>query len=214
MSTHQPQVNVHVQTGAGEVLRVASTVLLFGGAGGLAWTVAQGPNAETAASGLSMMIVMMLRFSVSAGRLRLPSSDKQDDFGANKELVSRAIDEYRGALGRASLPVMALVSALYAIGFLVLRAGVAASLGVFKNLYVAGFSAAIVGAVIIFPSLLPSIVASLKRRGVVADIPVAAQPVQPAPATPDPAPQPAPAPTPAPAKKVVRRVVKKENDNV
>ena len=122
-----------------------------------------------------MMIVMMLRFSVSAGRLRLPSSDKQDDFGANKELVSRAIDEYRGALGRASLPVMALVSALYAIGFLVLRAGVAASLGVFKNLYVAGFSAAIVGAVIIFPSLLPSIVASLKRRGVVADIPVAAQ---------------------------------------
>ena len=35
MSTHQPQVNVHVQTGAGEVLRVASTVLLFGGAGAL-----------------------------------------------------------------------------------------------------------------------------------------------------------------------------------
>jgi hypothetical protein len=138
--------------------------------------------------------------------------------------------EYKAWLAGTSMPALALISAAYAVGFLVLRAGVSAALGVFSNLYIAGGVGAMVGAVVVFPSLLPNIVASLRRKGVVTDQgaapvapapqPVAAAPVVADPTLPggpsvdaDPMPayryQPTPAPQP---KKVVRRVIKKVSE--
>ncbi|GAA4658898.1 hypothetical protein [Gordonia humi] len=214
----EQKIDIHVQSGTGEILRIVSTLLLFGGAGGLAWTVAQGPNAEMAASGFSMMIVMMIRLAYGAGRISVPARGQStDDFAVTKGVVAQMIAEYQRALAKANLPVMTLIAAAYAIAFLVLRAGVSAALGIFSNLYIAGFSAAMVGAVVVFPSLLPSILASLKRKGVVTDVPQAPvasatpAPVQQAPVS---APV-APAPEPVqPTKRVVRRVVKKETPNV
>lgn len=204
MSTNQP-VHVHVQTGTGEVLRIVATLMLFGGAGAIAWTVAQGPNAEMAASGLSMMIVMMVKLSYARGRLSIPpGGNETDDFAVTKGVVSQIAGEYKAWMAKASMPVMALIAAAYAIGFLILRAGVAAALGVFSNLYVAGGAAAMAGALVVFPSLVPNMIRGLKSKGVVTDAPA-------------PAPAPvvqasAPAPAPTPVKKVVK-VVKKGTDH-
>ena len=47
--TNQPaQVNLHLQTAAGEVIRVMATLLFFGGIGALIWLVSQGAIAEQA----------------------------------------------------------------------------------------------------------------------------------------------------------------------
>lgn len=215
-----------MQSGTGEILRIVSTLLLFGGAGAVAWSVAQGPNAEMAASGFSMMLVMMIRLSYGGGRIAMPTrtgTGGNDDFAVTKGVVSQIAGEYRTAIAKANMPVLVLVSALYAIAFLILRAGVSAALGIFSNLYIAGGCAAMVGAVVVFPSLLPSILSGLKRKGVVTD---PAQP-QAAPAAPTPAPvqqipiaapvasAPAQVTAPRPAvsapKKV--RVVKKQEQN-
>ncbi|GAA4741806.1 hypothetical protein [Gordonia alkaliphila] len=210
MSTNQP-VQVHIQTGTGEILRIVATLLLFGGAGAIAWTVAQGPNAEMAASGLSMMIVMMVKLSYARGRISIPKGDNgTDEFAVTKGVVSQVAGEYAAWMAKASMPVMALIAAGYAIGFLILRAGVAAALGVFSNLYVAGGAAAMAGALVVFPSLVPNMIRGLKSRGVVTD-PVATPAPAPAPV----AQAPAPAPAPAPVKKVVKKVVKVQGvDNV
>ncbi|GAC78778.1 hypothetical protein SAMN04488550_2906 [Gordonia malaquae] len=224
MSTNQP-ITVNVQSGAGEVLRIVSTILLFGGAGAVAWSVAQGAHAELAATGMTLMIVMMVKLMYRRGLVRLPSSDGGDDgFAATKGMIAQVSGEYQRWLAGTSMPALAVISIGYAIAFLVLRAGVSAAFSVFQNLWVAGGVAAMIGAVVVFPSLLPSILGSLKRKGVVgAPVPptvTATATVQPAPAptatpAPTPAPQPTPAPAPAPAKRVVvRRVNKMENNNV
>ncbi len=200
--TAQP-VHIHVQTGTGEVLRIVATLLLFGGAGAIAWTVAQGPNAEMAASGLSMMIVMMVKLSYARGRISIPKGGNgTDDFAATKNVVGQIAGEYKAWMAKASMPVMALIAAAYAIGFLILRAGVAAALGVFSNLYIAAGSAAMIGALVVFPSLVPSMIRGLKSKGVVTDAPAPAPVVQAS----------APAPAPTPVKKVVK-VVKKGTDH-
>lgn len=221
MTTNQP-ISIHVQSGTGEILRIVSTLLLFGGAGAIAWSVAQGPNAEMAASGLSMMIVMMIRLSYGGGRIAMPTragTGGDDDFAVTKGVVSQIAGEYRSAIAKANMPVLVLVSALYAIAFLLLRAAVAAALGIFSNLFIAGGAAAMVGALVVFPSLLPSILAGLKRKGVVVDPTTApATQVTPAPAPvpmqPAPAPRPVAAPVVAPKKVVRRVVVKKESTDV
>lgn len=228
----EQKIDIHVQSGTGEILRIVSTLLLFGGAGAVAWSVAQGPNAEMAASGFSMMLVMMIRLSYGGGRIAMPTrtgTGGNDDFAVTKGVVSQIAGEYRTAIAKANMPVLVLVSALYAIAFLILRAGVSAALGIFSNLYIAGGFAAMVGAVVVFPSLLPSILSSLRRKGVVVEQ-QAQQPVSPAPApvqpvqapaqrpvaapvAPRPVAQPVQAPAPTP-KKVVRVVKKKENTDV
>lgn len=221
------QINVHVQSGTGEILRIVATILLFGGAGAVAWNVAQGEHAEMAATGFSMMLVMIIKLMYSRGMIRVPSRGGEE-FTATKTMLTQVGDEYRRWLAGTSMPAMVVIAMGYAVGFLILRAGVAAALGVFQNLYIAGGVAAMVGALVVFPSLVPSMIASLKSKGVVNTAPqpepvqqVASQRVEQAPATPvaapaprtEAAPQPVaqPSPAPAPQKRVVRRVVKKEN---
>jgi hypothetical protein len=222
VSTNQP-ITVNVQTGTGELLRIVATLLLFGGAGAIAWTVAQGPNAEMAASGLSMMLVMMIKLAYARGRIAIPKGGNDtDDFAVNKAVVGQMAGEYQRWMAKASLPVMALIAAGYAVGFLILRAGVAAALGVFSNVVFAGGAAAMVGALVVFPSLVPNMIRGLRSKGVVTDAPVAPAPAQqvaapgPAPVAVAGAPVPAAeAPAPVAQKKVVKKiVVKKENDNV
>lgn len=217
MST--PNVHVNVQTGTGEILRIIATILLFGGAGVLAWTVAQGPNAEMAASGLTMMIVMMIKLMYSRGLVALPSGNGGDGFTTTKSTIAQIGAEYRAWLAGTSMPAMAAIAAGYAVAFLVMRAGVSAALGAFQNMYIAGGTAAIVGAVVVFPSLLPNMLAGLRRKGVVTT-PAPAETVQQAPVAPvapvvpQPTPVQAPAPAAQPAPKVVRRVVRRtEADN-
>ncbi|KJR05973.1 hypothetical protein [Gordonia sihwensis] len=220
MTEHQPPVNVHIQTGTGELLRIVATLLLFGGAGAIAWTVAQGPNAEMAASGLSMMLVMMVKLAYARGRIAIPKGGNDtDDFAVNKAVVGQMASEYQRWMAKASMPVMALIAAGYAVGFLILRAGVAAALGIFSNIVFAGGAAAMVGALVVFPSLVPNMIRGLKGKGVVTDppvvVPAAVQPVVPV-AAPVPATAPAAVqPDARQVKKVVRKVkVKKESQDV
>ncbi|GAC80841.1 hypothetical protein GM1_022_00520, partial [Gordonia malaquae NBRC 108250] len=130
--------------------------------------------------------------------------------------------------------ILAGVSLVYGIGLIGVREVVASAMGLFQNLYIAGGAALVVGSLVVMPSLMPNVMRSLRRSGVVRTVEtqptvhVAAHPA-PAPApvpTPVPAPVETPAPAPtakrvmrvkkvAPAKKVVvRRIVKKENNDV
>ncbi len=109
----EQKIDIHVQSGTGEVLRIAATLLLFGGAGAIAWAVAQGPNAEMAATGFSMMLVMMLRLAYGAGRIGVPArqADGPDDFAATKSALSQIAGEYRAALAKANrlIPIEGVV---------------------------------------------------------------------------------------------------------
>lgn len=191
--TAQP-VHVHVQTGTGEVLRIVATVLMFGGVGAVAWSFAQGAYADIAATGMTMTVVMMVKLLYARGLIAVRSGDGEDQFKVTKGAVQQILGEYKSWLAGTSMPAMAAISVAYAVGFLVLRAAVSTAFGLFQNVVIAGGAAAIVGAIVVFPSLMPSMVASMKRKGVV---------TEPAPAAPAPA---------APVKKVVK-VVKKEAGN-
>lgn len=174
------QINVHVQSGTGEVLRIVATLLLFGGAGAIAWSVAQGAYKEQAATGLSMMIATMVSSMWARGMIRIPDNGQADHFKANREMAAQLGQEWANWRARMSMPAMAATAAGYAVAFLIMRAAVAAALGVFQNLYIAAGAAAMVGALVVFPSLIPGIIASIKRRGVVAaPEPVAASRVEP-----------------------------------
>ncbi len=207
------QINVHVQSGTGEILRIVATLLLFGGAGALAWSVAQGAYAEIAATGFSMMLVMIVKLMYSRGMIRVPAGGGGEDFAATKTMLTQVSSEYRRWLAGTSMPAMVVIAMAYAAGFLILRAGVAAALGVFQNLYIAGGVAAMVGAVVVFPTLVPSMIAGLKRKGVVtAPQPEPAQQVAAQRAEPAPTPQvTAPATQDASPQPRVMRRIKKEN---
>lgn len=193
----QQAINVHVQSGTGEILRIVATILLFGGAGAVAWSVAQGAYKEQAATGFSMLIVMMVKLMYSRGLIQMPAGGGED-FAATKTMLTQVGDEYRRWLAGTSMPAMTLIAAGYAVAFLIMRAGVAAGLGVFQNLYVAGGVAAMVGALVVFPSLVPNMIAGLKSKGVVAaPAPVAASRVEPQAVAPAPRAQAAPS-SPAP----------------
>ncbi len=203
------QINVNVNSSAGEILRIVSTVLLFGGAGATAWAFAQGQHKEVATTFMTLMIVMMVKLMYARGMVALPAGSGGEGFATTKSTLNQIAAEYRTWLAGTSMPALAAISIAYAIAFLVLRAATSAAFGVFQNVYVAGGCAAMVGAVVVFPSLVPSMLAGLRRKGVVTT-PAPAEAVQQAPVAPV-APQPAPVQAPAaqPAPKVVRRVVRR-----
>lgn len=323
MTAPQQPISVNIQTGAGEVLRIVATLLMFGGVGMLLWTVAQGPLAEAAsivgaaasaffvgqlwrrgvigvpaAAGLSTgprsvaaaanavrgnflrtcaigtllaialgygVVFLAVRGAVEA-LLSVVVGETVADYasialtGAMAFLVAQLWERSTAAPG-AAVPVvadadadMALlrstaanwtatastflrtchvgilagVSLVYGIVLIGVREVVSSVMGVFQNVYVAGGAALVVGSLVVMPSLMPNVMRSLRRSGVVRTVETqpTVQVVQPAPApTPAPAPVEPSAPTPtakrvmrvkkvAPAKKVVvRRTVKKENDN-
>ncbi|MFC8317505.1 hypothetical protein [Gordonia sp. NPDC057248] len=163
----EERITVNVQTGTGEILRIVATVLLFGGAGAVAWSVAQGQHAEIAATGMTLMIVMVAKLMYRRGLVRLPSTSGGEDFAATRGMIAQVSGEYQRWLAGTSMPALTLIAIAYALAFLLLRTAVSAAFSVFQNLWIAGGFAAIVGAIVVFPSLLPSILSSLKRKGVV-----------------------------------------------
>lgn len=208
----EERITVNVQTGTGEILRIVATVLLFGGAGAVAWSVAQGQHAEIAATGMTLMIVMMAKLMYRRGLVRLPSTGGGEDFAATRGMIAQVSGEYQRWLAGTSMPALTLIAIGYALAFLLLRAAVSAAFSVFQNLWVAGGCAAIVGAIVVFPSLLPSILASLKRKGVVTPVPPAPTPAPPAVQEAATAPAHGHMPTSAPPRRVVRRVATTERE--
>ncbi|WP_336670107.1 hypothetical protein [Tsukamurella sp. USMM236] len=205
--TDTPQVSVHVQSGAGEIVRLVATMMLVGGAMSVAWAVARTGYAELAGSGLAVMLVTAAKLLWKRGMIVVPEqSASADGLAETRSTMKRLTAEWAAFLGRASVPAIVLLSIAYAIGFLALRAGVIKCLTVFSNPWIAGGVGAIVGAFLVAPRLFPSIAAAMKSK--------------PAPAAPDPAPTPPTSPAPAPASPVqpapivVRRKTPKENENV
>lgn len=214
--TNQP-VNVNIQTGAGEVIRIVGTLLAFGGVGVLAWVVAQQGYAEKVATVLAAAVAFIATRLWSRGILAIPSGPATAGQGADADFLRQvgksATAVSGGFLNRASVPMLSLIGLAYGIGFLALRTLIAMGLGVFQNMFVAGGAALLLGSLVVAPSLFPNMLSSLKSKGFVNPeatpaTPAVSAPVVPAapaaPAITDPAPQ---------TVKVVRRVVKKEENN-
>lgn len=216
--TNQPPIHVNVQSGAGEVIRIAATLLMFGGAGALAWAVAQNGYAELAGTGLTVMTVQVVKMMWINGLIGLPvrsptSSEAEDsDIKNIRNFVAanyRVLMKYQAD---SPAPRMVAIGFMYAVVFLILRAGMINALSIFQNIIIAGGAAAILGSIVVMPKLLPNVIGTLKAKGVVR----AAQPPAPV-AAPQPptAPVAAPAsmPTPTPtAKRVVVRKKTTEGD--
>lgn len=333
MTAPQQPISVNIQTGAGEVLRIVATLLMFGGVGMLLWTLAQGPLAEAAsivgaaasaffvgqlwrrgvigvpaAAGLSTgprsvaaaanavrgtflrtcaigtLLAIALGYGVAFLAVRgvieallaavvgetvadyasialtgamaflvaqlwerstaapvadtavpvVADGDDGDDIALLRSTAADWTATASTFLRTCHVAILAGVSLVYGIGLIGVREVVASAMGLFQNLYIAGGAALVVGSLVVMPSLMPNVMRSLRRSGVVRTVEtqptvqVAAHPA-PAPApvpTPVPAPVETPAPAPtakrvmrvkkvAPAKKVVvRRIVKKENNDV
>lgn len=242
MSTHtadgqQVKLDVHMQSGATEIIRLVATVLFFGGVGCLAWAVADGGYAELAGTGVTVMGATIIRQLWNKGVITAPRSTGEENFAESKALLVRVAGEYRTWMARSTVLRMVLIAFVHAIGFLVVRAGVVKALTVFENLYIAGSVGAIIGAFIVAPTFLRFYLDPLKSKGLVntealrttttkvqqAAPEVAQKTTEPAPevarqpvARPvsEPAAEPAApaAPTQQPPKKVVRRVKKAATD--
>lgn len=244
MSTHTSdgqkiQLDLNMQSGATEIIRLVATILFFGGVGCLAWAVADGGYAELAGTGVTVMGAQIIRQLWNKGVITAPRSTGEESFSESKALLARIADEYKVWMARSTVLRMVLVAFAYAVLFLVVRAGVVKGLTVFENIYIAGSVGAIIGAFIVAPSFLKFYLDPLKSKGLVntealkyqkttqaAPAPaqtadqkttepapkVARQPV--ARPVSEPAAEPAApaaptAPTQQPPKKVVRRAVKK-----
>lgn len=207
MSAPQP-IEINMTSGASEIVRLVATVLVFGGVGVLAWTVADSGYAELAGTGVTVMLAQVVRQLWAKGVLSTPDPSGEDSFGETKALAGRIADEYRGWMAKGGPLQVTLVAAGYAVCFLVVRAGVVSALGVFHNLYIAGAFGAVIGGFIVAPNFLKHYTEPLKRKGVYKPEALRQQ----APAAPVPAPTPV-APAPAPrVRKVVKRVVKTTNE--
>lgn len=198
--SNQP-VNVHIQTGAGEIIRIVGTLLAFGGVGVLAWVIAQQGYAEKVATVLAAAVAFIAMRLWSRGILAIPTAsgpaagtDQDVDFLRQVGRSATAVSG--GYLARASVPMLCLIGLGYGLAFLALRTAITMALQVFQNMYIAGGAALLLGSLVVAPSLFPNLVSSLKSKGVVRPegtagaTPVApaaqppATPVAPAPAAP------------------------------
>lgn len=215
--TNQPPIHVNVQTGAGEVIRIAATLLMFGGAGALAWAVAQQGYAELAGTGLTVMIIQVLKMMWVNGLIGLPAKGPT---GESEDADIKSIRNFIAANYRVLMryqadspaPRMVAIAFTYAFGFLILRAGMINALSIFHNVFIAGGAAAILGSVVVMPKLLPSVIGTLKSKGVVRSALTSVTEVTPT----APAPVPVPAPTvsaPTLARRVVVRKKPTEDEN-
>lgn len=209
MTAPQP-VNVHIQTGAGEIVRIVATLLMFGGAGMLVWAVGQGPMAEYASIAASASLVFFCGRLWSRGVIGVPTATAtaatqagRGDADAEflRQVARSASSVSGGYLQRCPIPILLLISVGYGIAFLVVREGVSAAMHVFRNLWIAGGVSLLLGSLVVMPSLFPSMFASLRRSGVIRPDGASA------------AYAPTTTPTTAPTKRVVRRVVKKEGSD-
>lgn len=222
-------VNVHIQTGTGEVIRIVATLMVFAGTGMLAWVIAQQGYAEKIATVLSAATVFVAGRLWSRGVLSLPSrtaptGEPDADVDFLRNVGRSATNVSSGYLSRCPLPVLMLIGLAYGAAFLGLRVAITAALTVFQNMFIAGAVALVLGSIVVMPGLFPRFFASLKSKGVVRPEQMAPAPIaQPMPQQPVPSYQPqqahAPqpiypqqpvAPAPAPTKRVVRRVVVKK----
>lgn len=209
--TNHPPIHVNVQSGAGEIIRIAATLLMFGGAGALAWAVAQQGYAELAGTGLTVMTVQVVKMMWVNGLIGLPTRTNTGET-ADADITSIrtfAAANYRVLMryqAESPAPRMVAIGFAYAVAFLVLRAGMISALSIFQNIIIAGGAAAILGSIVVMPKLLPNLVGVLKSKGVVRN--AAAQP--PAPPAPEPVPVPAPAAPPVISPPVTRVVVRKK----
>lgn len=213
--TNQPPIHVNVQSGAGEVIRIAATLLMFGGAGALAWAVAQQGYAELAGTGLTVMTVQVVKMMWVNGLIGLPVRNSAGEMTADADITNIrafAAATYRVLMryqAESPAPRMVAIGFAYAVAFLVLRAGMISALSIFQNIIIAGGAAAILGSIVVMPKLLPNLVGVLKSKGVVRN--AAAQPA--APAAPEPVPVPTPAAPPVISPPVTRVVVRKKISN-
>lgn len=234
MTNQPPNVHINVQSGAGEVIRIAATLLMFGGAGALAWAVAQQGYAELAGTGLTVMTIQVVKMMWVNGLIGLPVRNATGE-PADPDITSIrtfAAANYRVLMryqAESPAPRMVAIGFLYAVAFLILRAGMINALSVFQNIIIAGGAAAILGSIVVMPKLLPNLVGVLKNKGVVraAAQPTTSQPAAPTPPAQPPAPVPpgfagmppttavrSVAPTPPVTRVVVRKKPTEEEDNV
>lgn len=171
MTTNQP-VNVHIQTGAGEIIRIVATLLAFGGVGVLAWVIAQQGYAEKVATVLAAAVAFIAMRLWSRGILAIPSASssavgQDEDVDFLRQVGRSATAVSGGYLNRASVPMLCLIGLGYGLVFLALRTLITMALNVFQNMFIAGGAALLLGSLVVAPSLFPNFLASLRAKGVV-----------------------------------------------
>lgn len=208
MTANQNQpVNVHIQTGAGEIIRIVGTLLAFGGVGVLAWVIAQQGYAEKVATVLAAAVAFIAMRLWNRGILAIPKAtgpaagtDQDVDF--LRQVGRLATTVSGGYLNRASVPMLCLIGLAYGMAFLALRTLITMALNVFQNMYIAGGAALLLGSLVVAPSLFPNFLTSLKSTGVVRPEGGNTSPAAPAPTH-------AAVPVPVPSQRVVRKVVRR-----
>ena len=149
MSNQQP-VNVHIQTGTGEVLCIVATIMLFGGLGLGVWTVAQGPAAMYASVAATAGLVFFTRQLWGRQLIGLPTTATAVPTDAVRGVAAASSNVAAGWLRRISVPMLLVVSVGYGIAFLAVREVFAAVLAVPFGQVVANNASIAVTAAVVF----------------------------------------------------------------
>lgn len=147
MSTPQP-INVHVQTGTGEVLRIVGTIMGFGGIGMMAWACGQGSWAPYVSVGATAALVFFVRQLWGRQLIGLPTRSAT---GSDGWVVADAMSgAAQGRLARTKLPTLLAISVLYGGAFLAARELIAVGLRPITGGPVAGYASIAITAALTF----------------------------------------------------------------
>lgn len=146
--TNQQPVNVHIQTGTGEVLRIVGTIMGFGGIGMMAWAFGQGSWAPYVSVGATAALVFFIRQLWGRQLIGLPTRSAT---GSDGWVVADAMSgAAQGRLARTKLPTLLAISVLYGGAFLAARELIAVGLRPITGGPVAGYASIAITAALTF----------------------------------------------------------------
>ena len=146
--TNQQPVNVHIQTGTGEILRIVGTIMGFGGIGMMAWAFGQGSWAPYVSVGATAALVFFIRQLWGRQLIGLPTRSAT---GSDGWVVADAMSgAAQGRLARTKLPTLLAISVLYGGAFLAARELIAVGLRPITGGPVAGYASIAITAALTF----------------------------------------------------------------
>jgi hypothetical protein len=168
MGVNQPNVTVNVNNDSKRVLEIIGTLLLCAAIGMVAWAISSQGQVwvELASTGLTMFLFTFVKMMVNAGLIILPEKTSRD-FQQTSGFLRTAWQEFQVWQAKSPAWRLGALALGSAILFLIVRQGISIALLIFTNIWISGAAAAIVGMLIVSPSLIGDALQRLKTKNVV-----------------------------------------------
>lgn len=158
------KVEIHNDSNA-RLYEILGTLLLCGALGMLAFALAKNGWLEIGATMLTMFLIQLGRMLLQNGLINLPVAGQvQSEFTGTAGFIRTAVGEFRAWQAKSPMWRLAALAMGYTLLFMLGRWLVSVGLTVFTNMWIAGAAAALLASIIIAPSLLGSMAATMRSK--------------------------------------------------